>query len=1080
MLRPSSVRDASTCLRCNLRLVLRQIQHRRYQSSDESPQATQEFPASTSAPTFEHQQEPQPTRLRIIRHGFDAPHGSHFNHGRIRGKKGGQRRVESSESLSISSLGQDSEVIVLRDLHEPRPRRKKPDPDILKPDDVDDVDDADDARPKPPVLTGSDIENMSGRRAIRPQAQEVFESIDDLRPAGGVFSIPKDKFLAKCAALGKGYTIGQLKSYLVQKTSPARRGSSNARTSRRAFSGQEEADPTEITTRNGELQDLKRTAWHAGTTPIAKRLPAVNFSLHVGRKMNNKEDVIESILRHAWTLGIDEEEAAVGELEFLLSPMQFGLLLTKDSRTLQPLLESRKYYKDSRFQLHQADRVIRVVGPQSQAEAIARVLTESYAPAKSADIDLNTFELTLGSSLQDTLSSAQLTRIMQLTRTYVRLDVDAKRLRIASFADTAINDAHRLLVALLNTHHRRTKFTQIYDSHNTGDCRLEPVSTTKDLPSSARYLQLGRWVTSSSKQEESFADQPLPDAAKDHARNKSAERRNVNAGSTHPPLCAPSPTIDKVCETMKSHLDSPDHALDTSISIWPKRPSSDFWKARIGTSLHSVEAGTTYPGDQGIHVIDTNMPRYHQQAFTSKVPGLVGLLSSIPRSDHTKEFRGRRTRLIAHLIPSPLEQAGMMASRAYPAIQLSFYIAASSQSSLGGADVFADLPDGKRIVFQDIRAIIHTDVVQLNLPSHPADIRFERERRLVSGTATTDAGIRSFVDAIFESMKTDAVLRAPPALRIPIPQTIVTPMLKNYPLKLRQAARSLEAQAWSKQATKSGIVPVKYLFAGFEYHEPQSVDLGELAPHHMADLRSIEAGVTGGRRLDLTLLDDGPNQARHEANSTVIRGLVDASVNVINALAKSHVKEQKSRPRLTPGTLAKEPRKTAFRTEDRSTEKKSRREVRKEKFAALKISHSNSSRPKKVAEQDKVIEVDSDQDDTPRATSDEANVQETIKVENAEYQTRVFDDASVEQEHTEQTLNTEASTPISSALENNTSERTFTQATAEQTPTQATPEHRPIQVRPESQTQEVEAEEAKVPEEEPLSVRLRRMMSGGA
>ncbi|KAI4791903.1 hypothetical protein E4T44_12874, partial [Aureobasidium sp. EXF-8845] len=617
----------------------------------------------------------------------------------------------------------------------------------------------------------------------------------------------------------KGYTIGQLKSYLIQKTSPARVGSSNARESRRAFTVQAEADPTEITTRNGELQDLKRTAWHVGTTPIAKRLPAVNFSLHVGRKMNNKEDVIESILRHAWTLGIDEENATVGELEFLLSPMQFGLLLTKNSRTLQPLLESNKYYKNSRFQLHQADHVLRVVGPQAQAEAIAHALTEAYAPAKSADIDLHTFELTMGSLLQDTLNSAQLTRIMQLTRTYVHLDVNAKRLRIASFADTAINDAHRLLVALLDTR-RRSKFTQIYESHSTEDCHLEPVSTTKDLPSFARYLQLGRWVTSSSKQEQSFADQSPLDAAEDHVGNKSTRRRNVNAGSTHPPLYVRSPVIGKVFETMKSHLDSSNDALDTNVSIWPKPSLADPWKARIGLSLHRDEAGTTYPGEQGTHVVDGKNARYHQQTFTSRVPGLVGLLSSIPRNDQTREFRARHTRLIARLIPSPLEQTGTMASRAYPAIQLRFWIVASPQSRPSETDVVADLPDGKRIIFQDIRAIVHTDVVQLNLPSQPADIQFERERRLVSRDATTDAGIRSFIDAIFESMKNDAILRAPPALQIPIPQTIVTPLLKSYPPKLRQAARSLEAQAWSKEASKSGIVSVKYLFAGFEYHEP--------------------------------------------------------------------------------------------------------------------------------------------------------------------------------------------------------------------------------------------------------------------
>jgi hypothetical protein len=1092
MLRPSSVRDASTCLRCNLRLVLRQIQQRRFQSSDESPPPTQEFPAFPSAPTSEQQHETQPTRLRLIRYGGHSGHGTHLNNGRIRGKKGGQRRVESSESLSISSLGQDSEVIVLRDLHEPRLHRNKPDPHTLE---------LDDAEPKPPVLTASDIQNMSGRRAIRPQAQEVFESIEDLRPVGGVFVVTKDEFQAKFTALAKGYTIGQLKGYLVQKNTAARLGTSNAKLS---SSVQQETDPTEITTGNGELQDLKRTAWHVGTTPITKRLPMVNFSIQLGRKMNNKEDVIEAILRHAWTLGVDEEKTTVGELEFLLSPMQFGLLLTKNSRTLQPLLESSKFYKNSRFQLHQAEHVIRVVGPQAEAEAIAHILTEAYAPAKSVDMDLETFDAVLisGSSLQDIFSSAQLTRIMQLTRTFVRYDVDAKRLQIASFADVAINDAHRLLLALLDMR-RRGRVRKIYDSHNPEDCRLEPVSTTKDLPSFARYLNLGRWVTSSSKHKRSFADQTPLDAEHDHASDKSAERHDESAGSIRLALNSHSPIIREAFATMDSFIESSEDALDTDVSIWPKRPPYDFWKARIGLSLHNDETEAAYPDAQGLQVYDTQHARYQEQIFTYKVPGLVGLLSSIPYNDPQKEAREKRTRLLARLVPSPLEQAGVLSSTAYPVIQVRFYVEAASKSQLSEADVFADLPDGKRIVFQDMRAIIRTDIVQLNLPSHPADMRFEREQRLVSRTAITDAGIRSFVDAIFQSMKNDAVLRAPPALQIPIPQTVVKSLHKKVPVRLRQAARGLRSQAWSKEASKSGIVPVKYLFAGFEYQESRDFDLGDLAPHHRANIRSTEAGVTGGRSLDLSLLYDEERpllrdgERRDGENGMILQRLLDASVNVVNALAKSQVREPKIQQHLTHGVLAKEPKsgpysmydelakkpreKVSITHNDRFNEREQRRIAKKQAQKTIGVSKS-SRLNKKVAEQDKHVRG---------VTLDRTNSQKTIKVEKPASQTRVFD-ASAEQEHTEQTLSTETSTPTSNA----------TESTPAQTPTQASPSPEPeTQLNaeemkaPEEETKASEEtraseetkapeqakapEEAKTPEEEPLSVRLRRMMGGG-
>lgn len=1056
MLRPSSVRDASTCLRCNLRLVLRQIQPRRYQSSGESPQPSQEFPAP-STPPFDQQQKHQAPRLRIVRH--------HANHGKIRGRKGSQRRVESAEALSIASLGQDSEVIVLRDLHEPRIETKKTNHPTLD----DDFDDLDGAEKTPPPPTASDIENMSaGRRAIRPKDQEVFESIDELRPSplpeSEVLVIKKNEFRARFTALAKGYTIGQLKGYLLQKTAPTRLGSSKAGSSRHVLA-------TEITSSSGELQDLKRTAWHGGTTPITRRLPIVAFSTREGLKMNNKEDVIESILRHVWKLEIDEEKSAIGEMEFLLSPMQFGLLLTKNSRTLQPVLESTKYYSNSRFQLHQPDHVIRIVGPRTEVEAIAGVLTEAYAPAKSADIHLDHFDLALsadrsGYTLQDMLSPAQLTSIMQLTRTYVHYDVTAKRLRIASFAEVAINDAHRLLVALLDTR-RRTTVASIYDSHNAEECHLESISTNKDLPSFARFLRLGRWVTSSSKAEQPLADQsPLDIEDGQSITRNDNNMRAGDAGVAHTPLSARSPIMNRAFAIMKTRLDSSEAAVDTKVSIWPERPIYDFWRAHVGLSLHNDGTEATYPGAQGLHVNEQRFARDHRNFFTSKVPGLVGLLASIPPNDPKKEAHVRRTRLLAHLIPSPFEQASTWASTAFPKIQLRFYIEGSSRLRLSEKHVFADLPSGKRIVFQDMRAIIRTEIVQLNLPSHPADIHFKREQRLVSRRVSDDVGIRSFIDAIFESMKNDTVLRAPPALEIPIPQTIVGPMPERYLPQMRDAVRGLKAQV--RAASKSGVVPVKYLFAGFEYQEARDFDLGTLAPHHKMDLRSHEAGVTGGRRLDLSLLGKDVKSTEVIEDSKSVERLVNASARLISALAESQVGQPRTRPHLAHSNAvrARETRKTASDSESYSTEMEQRRHDKKKTLRVRGISNTHSLELNIVAEQDNTLELNPDQGRAEGTSLDAPSVEEAITVEKPEAQTRVFD-ASAGQEHTEQTSSTDASASTPSTIDNDTARQ--------EASTQTSPEPGAQ----EDKAGEVKAQETKAVEEEPLSVRLQRMMGGG-
>ncbi|KAG9939552.1 hypothetical protein KCV02_g4983, partial [Aureobasidium melanogenum] len=1084
MLRPSSARDASTCLRCNLRLVLRQIHHRRYQSTDESPLPTQDFPASTSAPSPEQQQNPQPSRLRLIR--------THGNHGRIRGKKGGQRRVESSESLSIASLGQSSEVIVLRDLHEPRPEKKNQNPNDQP------INHAISAEPKPPALTGRDIENMSGRRALRPRPAEVFESIDALRPDEGIHVLTEDEFRQNFAALNKGYTISQLKGYLVQKTAPAKPSSSRANKFRRTLSESNEPASTEISSTINPLQNLKRTAWHPGTTSMTKRLPMVDFSMSIGRKMNNKDDVIESILRRAWALGIEEEQAAIGEMEFLLSPMQFGLLLTKNSQTLKPLLESSKFYRNSRFQLHQAERVIRIVGPRAEAEAIAHVLTEAYAPARSADINLETFHDALqrnssALTLQDILTPAQLTNIMNLTRTYIHYDFDAKRLRIASFVDVAINDAHRLLIALLPSN-SRAKVTHLYDSHKADDCRLEALISTKNLPSHAKHRQLGRWVTTSPWVRQSGTDPTLLDAGDD-------EHSDGNALDYSPisPLQSHSPIIEEAVTLLKSRLDpsrldpSEEDAPEIESLIWPRKPRVTLWRARVGLSLHDLQDKNHYPGLNGLSSSFEDPAAFPKQVFSFQVPSLVGLLSTASRSRSWTRDPSERTALTAHLIPSPLEKTGILASATLPTVQLRFWVEGTARPLADNTRMSATLPDGKHIVFRDIRAVMNREAVQVNLPSHPADLRFEREEVMGSRHDIKDSKLRTFIESIFESMATDAALRAPPALQISVPQMSVGARSESF-FDSPQHAAGVETLGGSEGVNQGQTVVAKYLFAGFEYQEQRRYDLKVLGPDYSATVYNTEAGMTGGRRLELSLDYSGKRLKDIEERGRAVDRLVDASVKVINSLAQFQVKEpygtkfvtldRSSRSQLDitkPKSLSngdgrathsptavgtRQDRDSAHESKDPSTDETGR--AAGEETLQAQISNDRGlSTMEKVAKQEQGFELDTDQD--PRVkevASDGVSVPETIAIEKPESQTRTFD-ADVEHGDTavsEQASNAEASpsTSSTSTIEGNTSEQMSTQAS------------------PEPETQEIKAEEAKAPEEEPLSVRLRRMMGGGA
>ncbi|KAG9732869.1 hypothetical protein KCU73_g11202, partial [Aureobasidium melanogenum] len=274
-------------------------------------------------------------------------------------------------------------------------------------------------------------------------------------------------------------------------------------------------------------------------------------------------------------------------------------------------------------------------------------------------------------------------------------------------------------------------------------------------------------------------------------------------------------------------------------------------------------------------------------------------------------------------------------------------------------------------------------------------------------------------------------------------------------------------------------------------------DLRVLGPDYSATVYNTEAGMTGGRRLELSLDYSGKRLDDIEERGRAVDKLADASVNVINSLAQFQVKEPLDRHgmkhvtldmssrsqsdiakpkslsnkngRATHRSTTVEPRQdrdSAHESRDPSTDEAGRA-AGEEAPQAQVTNDRNFSAMEKVAKQEQGFELDTDQD--PRVeevASGGVTTPKTIAIEKPESQTRTFD-ADVEHGDTpvsEQVSNAEASlsTSTSNTIEQDTSKQMSTQAS------------------PEPETQEVKAEEAKAPEAEPLSVRLRRMMGGGA
>ena len=129
---------------------------------------------------------------------------------------------------------------------------------------------------------------------------------------------------------------------------------------------------------------------------------------------------------------------------------------------------------------------------------MAAALADAYRLARSVDMDLETFSTLLKEDasevhLEDIFGPEQLQQIMGLTKTYIRYDSEAGRLQVASFADVPINDAHRLLMALLPVP-TRNKTRVLYDKMEPWRCHLETIPTEKITSFRAQFQDLGRWV----------------------------------------------------------------------------------------------------------------------------------------------------------------------------------------------------------------------------------------------------------------------------------------------------------------------------------------------------------------------------------------------------------------------------------------------------------------------------------------------------------------------------------------------------------------------------------------------------------
>jgi hypothetical protein len=245
--------------------------------------------------------------------------------GKVRGKRGGEVR-EDSASLSIDSLGEKAEVIILRDAGFEHKELEEGDDD--GPEDI--------SRSKQKLSHEAILKSIEDEKEAVDQ-EAINKQIDGLRPAsaGHLRSIyvplPLTEYRRICDILMESFTRAQLQEYcrMARLRSIAQRDQGE----RANIS----SDESPLATKSIRLLWFP---WKAGTTPISQRPPKViapTSSKKAFEKIQarrGKKTLIDAIVRSYWGIDVAEEtENAIGELEFHVKP-HFLDLVTAGSKYL--------------------------------------------------------------------------------------------------------------------------------------------------------------------------------------------------------------------------------------------------------------------------------------------------------------------------------------------------------------------------------------------------------------------------------------------------------------------------------------------------------------------------------------------------------------------------------------------------------------------------------------------------------------------------------------------------------------------------------------------------------------------------
>ena len=804
----------SVCLRCQLRTIVsrtgKRVSATRLEYARGNP--SQSFSAA-SVRCQDHEEQTVDDNTGSNRNS----RLSEYPLGRIYGKPG-RRHRETSARLTKDSMQKPFEVIVLRDVPEPREERKAisvASSDALK-------------------TRVSDVSQIARDLLLKdndPNQDEVRESIDALRPDTTIVDGVLYKSLVKM--LVDGYNLRQLSRYLIHALQQVSVGAAD-----------EELSQKELRQDEGSLQT---PPWKPGKTPLHQRHNMVGV-LKNGAIGSSKSKLADQILRLSWSLSIEGEMQRVGELEMKFEAWQLRYLFditSKGKPTYETLIDSPLLVGSADLRPDRTDNILRIVARKLDAEAIAERIKDKFRDFVSLDVDLSAFTTPRGRRQRST-STKGLVGNTSLQTIEKRLCCiferkDDKTVAVHADSDVTLHHARRALLSLLDlpspsyveTATIITRPNAAEHQVDSGSIRFLQEQPGLDIKSRSFTTHIGRLTEPTILQ---------TSVNQERSTTEEVEIRDVLSRSTHAQQLTHRLLAIKPLDTV------PFNESVNENSFWrPEEPlGHQPWEVEFCKLLHqdlrTTDIARIVSGDAQLSE-DTKTPHKPPMPsiIQSQIPGISSLLHYFSPMSGSIES----PILVAHFVPSPFTTSGLAPLMSLPRIRIAYRI--------------WQYPEGTRqrkAKLKSVHAIFLEQDLRVHLPQETTDLRIARRSTIRANgyAAPQNPSIRSFTHTLQRSIdRMLSTLRGDPTITVRIPSQPFVHM----------------TDAWVKDLRDHDF-EVEYLFEKFE--QVQSVDfipvttgisgamdpimrkvLEDMPNDMLLRYQEIEGGIVGGRRVELKL-----------------------------------------------------------------------------------------------------------------------------------------------------------------------------------------------------------------------------------